>query len=228
MKISKKLLALIIFISGIVGFFMVLPVHYVLEETSTDKFCGVCHEMDPMVIAYQEDVHSGKGKTGVKAKCVDCHLPHDNLAKYVYQKAVNGVVEGYIHFFGDPDSIDWKANLKNKERYVFDNGCTSCHVDIKDNKLTSANAQRMHAHYDKLKGTQKEIKCVSCHVAVGHTEGFRNYLEYWSPTYKIYEKKMMEKKIDIKKKHFGDEYEPTKQEGEFIQANSNKEAKSGH
>jgi napC/nirT cytochrome c family protein len=51
-----------------------------------------------MVIAYQDDIHSGKGKTGIKAQCVDCHLPHDNIVKYVYQKAKNGVFNT-SHFF---------------------------------------------------------------------------------------------------------------------------------
>ena len=91
MKISKKLLALIIFISGIVGFLVVLPVHYALDETSGDKFCIVCHEMDPMVIAYNDDIHSGKDKTGIKARCVDCHIPHDNIAKYALTKVKNGI-----------------------------------------------------------------------------------------------------------------------------------------
>ena len=43
MRISKKLLALIILISGIIGFFVVVPVHFALEKASTDKFCDVCH-----------------------------------------------------------------------------------------------------------------------------------------------------------------------------------------
>ncbi|QCD51653.1 cytochrome c3 family protein [Campylobacter californiensis] len=226
MKISKKLLALIVVISGIVGFFVVLPVHYVLEETSTDRFCGVCHEMDPMVISYQKDIHAGSGAIGVKAKCVDCHLPHDNLAKYVYQKAVNGIVEGYIHFFGDPDSINWVANLKNKEHYVFDNGCMSCHTNILDTTASSQQAQKMHAHYVKLQGSDKELKCVSCHVGVGHAHDMRNQLEYWKPSYKIYENKMLEQKIKSKQEFFKDEYEPTKQEREFLEKNVKKPANS--
>ena len=49
--------------------------------------------MDPMVIAYNDDVHSGNGKTGIKARCVDCHIPHDNIAKYALTKAKNGILE---------------------------------------------------------------------------------------------------------------------------------------
>ncbi|MBR8461431.1 NapC/NirT family cytochrome c [Campylobacter sp. faydin G-105] len=228
MKISKKLLVLIIFISGIIGFLVVLPVHYALKETSGDKFCVVCHEMDPMVIAYNDDIHSGKGATGLKAKCVDCHIPHDNLAKYVLTKAKNGIVEGYIHFFGDPDKIDWHKRLENKEKFVFDNGCMSCHTDILGNTASKPQAIKMHAHYEKLLRTDKELKCVSCHFDAGHSAKLRNYLEYWQPSYKIYEKKMMQMKIETKKAFFKDKYEPSKDEREFMDANKNKEKKSGH
>ena len=188
MKISKKVLALIILVSGIVGFLVVLPVHYALEETSGEKFCVVCHEMDPMVIAYSSDVHSGKGKSGVRAKCVDCHIPHDNLAKYVLTKAKNGLMEGYVHFFKDPDAIDWHKNREKREHFVFDNGCVSCHTNLVDNKLTSPQAQKMHAHYQSLLNTDKQLTCASCHAEVGHS-GLNNMLNYWKPEYKIYEKK---------------------------------------
>jgi len=188
MKISKKVLALIILVSGIIGFLVVLPVHYALEETSGEKFCVVCHEMDPMVIAYSNDVHSGKGKSGGRAKCVDCHIPHDNLAKYVLTKAKNGVMEGYIHFFKDPEAIDWHKNREKREHFVFDNGCVSCHTNLVDNKLTSAQAQKMHAHYQSLLNTDKQLTCASCHAEVGHS-GLNNMLNYWKPEYKIYEKK---------------------------------------
>lgn len=205
MKISKKLLFVIVLISGIVGFFTVLPVHYALEETSGDKFCVVCHEMDPMVIAYSTDVHGGNSKTGMKAKCVDCHLPHDNLVKYVYQKARNGVVEGYVHFFGEPDKIDWHERRKNRENFVFDNGCLTCHENLVANKLTSPQAQKMHIHYENLLGSKDELKCASCHIEVGH-KGLNNMLNYWKPEYKIYEKKAAAKKEEIKKAYFGSDY----------------------
>ena len=205
MKISKKVLALIILVSGIIGFLVVLPVHYALEETSGEKFCVVCHEMDPMVIAYSNDVHSGKGKSGVRAKCVDCHIPHDNLAKYVLTKAKNGLMEGYVHFFKDPEAIDWHKNREKREHFVFDNGCVSCHTNLVDNKLTSPQAQKMHAHYQSLLNTDKQLTCASCHAEVGHS-GLNNMLNYWKPEYKIYEKKAAIKKEEIKKAYFGEDY----------------------
>ena len=42
----------------------------------------------------------------------------------------------------------------------------------------------MHAHYKKLLGSNKELKCVSYHYDAGYSADFRNYLEYWKPIYK--------------------------------------------
>ena len=50
----------------------------------------------------------------------------------------------------------------------------------------------------------------------GHSANFRNYLEYWKPTYKIYEKNILEQKINVKKKIFKDEYKPTREKEEFL------------
>jgi len=168
MRISKKLLALIILISGIVGFFVVVPVHYALEKTSTDKFCDVCHEMDPMVIAYQDDVHSGKGKTGVKAKCVDCHLPHDSYISYVFQKGLNGFNEVTHMMFNDADKMDWQAHRQNRTKFVYDSGCISCHERILDVNSTNANINDMHKIYADFKDKKDKLSCVSCHKTVGH------------------------------------------------------------
>ncbi|WP_459862723.1 hypothetical protein [Campylobacter concisus] len=41
-----------------------MPVHYILYDTSGDKFCIVCHEMDPMIIAYNDDIIAIKVKNG--------------------------------------------------------------------------------------------------------------------------------------------------------------------
>ncbi|MBE3606891.1 cytochrome C, partial [Campylobacter sp. RM13119] len=54
----------------------------------------------------------------------------------------------------------------------------------------------------------------------------RNQLEYWKPSYKIYENKMLEQKIKSKQEFFKDEYEPTKQEREFLEKNVKKPANS--
>ncbi len=197
----KKYIFGIISIGILLGLGLSYGTYYGLKKTSGEKFCVVCHEMDPMVIAYKQDTHGGNGKVGANARCVDCHLPHDNLVKYIYSKARNGLVEGAIHFFGNVDEINWQKNLKNKESYVFDNGCLQCHGNILDNISTpSKQAEKMHNHYKKLKNTDNEIKCVSCHFDAGH-KNMRNLLNYYKPEYPLYKDKMKEKKEEIINKY---------------------------
>lgn len=196
----KLYVLMIIAIGALIGLALSYVTYFAMSKTSGQKFCVMCHEMDPMVISYRDDVHGGKGRVGANAKCVDCHLPHDNLIKYIYSKARNGAVEGAIHFFGDVDGIDWQENRKKREHFVFDNGCLECHGNVLDTTLASPSkiAQKMHKHYQSLKDTAKEIKCASCHFDAGH-KGMRNILNYYKPEHELYEEKMEEKKLEVQK-----------------------------
>lgn len=170
-----------------------------LHRTSNDKFCVVCHEMRPMVAAYHDDVHGGAGKSGMRVNCVACHLPQDNLFSYIFTKAKNGVVEGSIHFFGNPDKINWHENRARRQEFVYDKGCLSCHANYVTNELINTKAREMHAHYVKLKDTPQSIGCSSCHVETGH-KGLKNILNYYAPEYEFYRGKMAEKRDEIEQK----------------------------
>lgn len=199
-------LKLFIFLSiGIgVGLVLSLVTYYGLHKTSDQKFCIICHEMDPMVVAYRKDVHGGAGKLGASAKCVDCHLPHDNILKYIYTKARNGVVEGSIHLFGDPSKINWIEKRAHRESFVFDDGCLECHGNLLSTQTSSKQAQKMHTHYQSLKGTDKEIHCASCHIDAGH-QNMRNILNYYTPEFAVMKEQMAHKKSEIQEKyqHYG-------------------------
>jgi len=194
----KKNIVLFGFIGVFVGLLIALATYEGLHRTSSDKFCSVCHEMDPMVAAYQNDVHGGAGHTGIKVKCVECHLPHDSLAAYIYTKARNGVLEGAIHFFGEPEKIDWQKNREKRAHFVYDEGCISCHTTYDSNEKYSKMAQKLHKHYDSLIGTNKEISCASCHVEIGHT-GLRSALNYYKPEYEYYEGKLEKERKELEK-----------------------------
>lgn len=202
----KKLFLLIksnILLTALVGVFIGLLCSWILYEglhrTSDDRFCIVCHEMKPMVAAYHNDVHGGNGKVGIKVTCVTCHLPHDNVFAYILTKARNGVMEGAIHFFGNPDNIDWQANRANRAHFVKDEACFGCHTNYKINEAISEQGRKMHAHYDSLKETANEISCASCHVEVGH-KGLRSMLNYYKPEYSYYKGKLDKKKEEAEKK----------------------------
>ena len=48
-----------------------------LELTNTEKFCTSCHEMhDNVYQELQQTVHFSN-RSGVRASCPDCHVPHE-------------------------------------------------------------------------------------------------------------------------------------------------------
>ena len=69
---------LVMFILGILfwgGF------NWTLEMSNTETFCISCHEMRAFVYPeYQETIHYSN-RTGVRASCPDCHVPHDYVPK---------------------------------------------------------------------------------------------------------------------------------------------------
>ena len=76
---NTSLLAMVFFfITGIVlwgGF------NTAMEVTNTLPFCISCHEMESTV--YQEYKHSAHftNRSGVSAKCSDCHVPRNGCQK---------------------------------------------------------------------------------------------------------------------------------------------------
>ncbi len=167
-KKTKKSFWIILFLVGcgvLVGFVLSLGFAQVVEDTSDAKFCTKCHTMNPMADAYYGSVHGGKNGSGFEAECNDCHLPHNNVLSYLYHKAKIGFHDVKVQFLGDLESIDWESKRKHAKDYVFDSGCLSCHVNLKD--ATMATPKGFMAHRDYfLKFTDK--KCVQCHENVGH------------------------------------------------------------
>lgn len=141
-----------------------------VHSTQDDKFCTLCHEwMDPMVNTYHKDTHGGANKFGVKAKCVDCHLPHETYIGYIFQKALNGVNEVSYMVFNDAKNQPWLKNRKNRDKFVYDSGCLSCHETILDINSSSKYINDMHTLYTKFKDSkEKKMSCVACHKNVGH------------------------------------------------------------
>lgn len=169
-----------------------------LHRTSDHNFCVICHEMSPMVISYKTDVHGGAGRSGFKAKCVDCHMPHDNIFNYIFTKAKNGLIEGSIHFFGDPSNIDWHKNRQRKEEFVYEDGCIKCHENYINLPNLNPKAKKMHEHYETLKTTSKKINCISCHYEIGHN-GLRSILNYYKPELNLYKEKALKEKEKLEK-----------------------------
>lgn len=199
-KIILTIIGLAIFLSLIFSY----TSYEIVTKTSTAKYCISCHEMAPMRAAYDQDVHGGNGKSGIKASCVSCHLPHDNIVNYLLKKAQKGIKESAMHYFTDTNKINWHKKRKLRDTYVYDSGCIVCHTNYDKNSKYTSKALQMHEHYKKLLNTNKKLTCASCHVEVGHT-GLNNMLNIYNPVHKIYERDMLRKKEKINQKLFTSE-----------------------
>ena len=136
-----------------------------VEQTGGEPFCGSCHTMSPMVAAYRGDVHGGAGEQGVKAKCTQCHIPHDNPVTYMITKTRFGIHDAWAQLTYDLDSIDWQAKRAHSEDYVFDSGCLQCHKDLQ--RASESSTVSFVAHRPYFLGSI-DSKCVTCHERVGH------------------------------------------------------------
>lgn len=167
----KKIIFLV-FCGFLIGFITIFFAQKMIKITGNLPFCGACHVMEPMENSYLKDVHSGIGSSGIKAACVDCHLPHDNLINYLTTKIHNGVKEVFITAINHDENINWLEKLENRKKFVYDSGCLNCHSNIKDNLLASTKQNLMHKKYFDSNQT---LSCVSCHKHVGH-KGIRGEL----------------------------------------------------
>ena len=48
-----------------------------LEATNTEQFCVSCHEMQDNVFAELKSTIHYTNRSGVRASCPDCHVPHE-------------------------------------------------------------------------------------------------------------------------------------------------------
>jgi cytochrome c nitrite reductase small subunit len=129
---------------GIVAF----TFHYAdgLSYFSTDpKACANCHIMNDQYASWSRGPHHGD------AGCVDCHLPHDTIPKYI-AKASNG----YHHSKGFTlQDFHEPILIKPRNAEILQGNCMRCHGDFVHEALGA-------------QGNREEVRCTHCHRGVGH------------------------------------------------------------
>lgn len=112
------------------------------------KVCVNCHIMQPQYDSWQKASHH------TVATCVDCHLPHGFIGKYL-AKAENGYhhsVAFTLQNFHEPIMI------KAKSGRILQDNCLHCHAGL------------VHEQIARAADGTGEVRCVHCHRAVGHGE----------------------------------------------------------
>ncbi|MDX1633971.1 MAG: cytochrome c3 family protein [Marinobacter sp.] len=143
-----------------------------MEATNTEQFCISCHEM--YANPYQElkpTIHY-TNRSGVRATCSDCHVPHDWTDKIARKMEASKEVWGWI--FG---TIDTREKFEEKRRILAEREwarlkandsleCRNCHeFEYMDFTLQGDRASRMHA---SALGEDGDQTCIDCHKGIAH------------------------------------------------------------
>lgn len=139
-----------------------------LEYTNTEEFCSSCH-MNDVVPEYRHSVHY-MNRSGVKATCSDCHLPHEFIPKWT--RKIVAAREVYAHLTGQVDTKEKfeAARLKMAEREWArmkandSQECRNCHnFEAMDFTQQKTVAEKMHSFAIKEGKT-----CIDCHKGIAH------------------------------------------------------------
>ena len=165
---SLGILVLAGFVAGIVfwgGF------NTALELTNTEKFCTSCHEMRDNVFEELKTTIHFSNRSGVRATCPDCHVPHEWTDKIARKMQASKEVWG--HIFGSIDTRDKFLALRKHlaerewERMKANDSleCRNCHSS-ESMDLTKQNPRAAQAHERSLFSGEKT--CIDCHKGIAH------------------------------------------------------------
>jgi nitrate/TMAO reductase-like tetraheme cytochrome c subunit len=163
-------LATLLIVGGIGGVLFWGGFNWALELTNTEAFCTSCHEMrDNPYKELQETIHF-KNRSGVRATCPDCHVPHEWFYKIRRKiQASNEVLHKILGTIGTPEKFEqhrlelaqhvWTTMKENNSHE-----CRNCHSagSMDPHKQTEA-AQKVMAE-----GFKAGLTCIDCHKGVAH------------------------------------------------------------
>jgi cytochrome c-type protein NapC len=154
------------------SFVMLTAGAYGLAWTNTEEFCTSCHEMRDNVYAEFKGTIHDKNRSGVRAICSNCHVPHEPVA--LIKRKMRASLELYGHFMGVIDTkekfqarkyqLATRVWTRMKETDSLE--CRNCHHDdAMDPEKQSEKAQARHA---KMK--TEGLTCIDCHFGIAHSE----------------------------------------------------------
>jgi len=157
-------------------FFIVLGIilwggfNTILALTNTEKFCISCHEMEDNVYQeYKTTIHYAN-RSGVRAKCPDCHVPREWV--YKIKRKIQASNEIYHKLLGTIDTrekfLDERINLAKHEWQRMKSSdsreCRNCH----DFESMSVAYQRPRARKQHQFALNNGNTCIDCHKGIAH------------------------------------------------------------
>ena len=144
-KLTLPVLFFILLFAGIGAKLSIDLVRY----SESPQFCALCHSMKDQHQAWTYSAHR-------QAKCIDCHLPNDNLANHFVWKGIDGIKDVVSEFAGLKEDQEIKLSKHGE-------------------KVLQSNCLRCHEHMASLINNTRS--CTDCHKASGHKITAAVYVE---------------------------------------------------
>ncbi|BCE00078.1 NapC/NirT family cytochrome c [Marinicellulosiphila megalodicopiae] len=142
-----------------------------MELTNTEEFCTGCHEMRNNVYAELQTTIHYNNRSGVRAICSDCHVPHNWTKKIARKMQASKEVWGKL--FGTINTREkfeakrlelaeheWKRFKENDSLE-----CRNCH-QFESMDFTRQSARAAKQHSTTLASGEKT--CIDCHKGIAH------------------------------------------------------------
>ncbi len=153
-----------------------------LEFTNTETFCTGCHEMRHNVYEELQSTIHFSNRSGVRAKCSDCHVPHNWTDKMARKMQASKEVWGKI--FG---TINTREKFLAKRRELAEREwtrlkandsleCRNCH-DFEYMDFTWQSTRASDQHSTALASGEKT--CIDCHKGIAHELPNMSGVEGW-------------------------------------------------
>jgi cytochrome c-type protein NapC len=141
-----------------------------LEYTNRLDFCISCHEMrDNVYREYKDTIHASN-RTGVRAICSDCHVPHDWSAKMLRKMKASFEVWGKITGYVDtPEKfeahrMEMATHEWERMKATDSRECRNCHSF----DAMSGEKQKPSVFARHMKAKADGQTCIDCHKGIAH------------------------------------------------------------
>ncbi len=126
---------------------------------SAPETCNNCHVMDSQ---YENWFHAPHEKV---TECVDCHLPHENIAVYYLEKGRQGAKDVFAFTTGN---IPVAIRASERTKSIIQDNCLRCHQDTVENIMMGAQPLDRY--------------CWDCHRSVSHGDRGSSSVPYQDST----------------------------------------------
>lgn len=153
-----------------------------MEKTNTEEFCISCHEMQANVYEeYRQTIHYAN-RSGVRATCPDCHVPHEWTDKIVRKVQASKEVWGKL-----TGTINTREKFEAHRRYLADREwkrmkdndsleCRNCH-NFAYMDFSEQGQRAVSMHSTALASGDKT--CIDCHKGIAHQLPDMTGVEGW-------------------------------------------------